>query len=646
MRKAGMNMANWNLSFDYAAIFLLLLIFVWYINEKKSPLRSHKIFMLLLSVVLLSTGLEILSVYLSRYIDIVGKYTWFTVFSFQHFVANLIVLCFVYYIFLLTHIDVFKDKRYSWFFITAFLVDVVVKGLNPVLHLGFKLDNGVYTLAAGSYVVYAIDCIMVIMAAVTMIRNSKSFLFVKVWPVLYVLVGSIIACLLQVVLQLPLLNFTTCLLGLSIFYYQNNPGTITDIVTKQFNRNFMGEYVGNLFLENREFSVIVIAMDDFKFINKTYGVESGDNLLEQIGNYLYSMSNKYTAFRFGSDQFCVVVKNKVGDVKEVAKLIKSRFDHPWYTESQTAIPLSASICCINCPGDADSYSNLVEVMDYTVSIAKKTNKGRITMAAETDLDRIRNDKAMERAVKMAMQKNELMVYYQPIFSIEKNVYNSAEALVRLHDEELGWISPELFIPLAEKNGMIIEMGEMIFEKVCRFIRDAKLAQTTIEYIEVNISPIQLFQSDFADRIIGIMESYGVMPSQINIEITETANLSAISTINHNINRLVEYGIHFSLDDYGSGNANIDYINQMPFKLIKLDKFIIWDSFKNKKAYITLQHTINMLNALDLGIVAEGVENEEMRKALADSGCNFLQGWFYSKAVPENEFIDVISQKAS
>jgi EAL domain-containing protein (putative c-di-GMP-specific phosphodiesterase class I) len=133
----------------------------------------------------------------------------------------------------------------------------------------------------------------------------------------------------------------------------------------------------------------------------------------------------------------------------------------------------------------------------------------------------------------------------------------------------------------------------------------------------------------------------VNPAQINIEITETATLNSASMVNSNMNSLLDYGVSFSLDDYGSGNANIDYINHMPFKIIKIDKYIIWDSFKNSKAGITLEYTIGMLNALELYIVAEGVETEEMKEKLADFGCHYMQGWLYSKAVPDVEFVELL-----
>ena len=161
-----------------------------------------------------------------------------------------------------------------------------------------------------------------------------------------------------------------------------------------------------------------------------------------------------------------------------------------------------------------------------------------------------------------------------------------------------------------------------------------------------MSPVQLQQPEYYKKVIDILEEYNVDPSQINIEITETANMVGSSDIvNENIKKIVDYGITLSLDDYGSGYSNLDYINHMPFHIIKIDKFIIWDSFQNNKAGITLEYTIKMLNALQYMIVAEGVETKEQKEHLANIGCHYMQGWYYSKAVSGDEFMKVINEAA-
>lgn len=592
-------------------------------------------------MVLLATVCEIGATLTAQYVDVVGYDTFFIILTLQSIFIDLTPLGLAYYLLLNSHTDFVKSRWVPRLFQGCALIIVAVVVSNYFYRWVFVFEEEKFRVLWGSIIPYGIDAAMVITSFITILRHKQKFAFLKAPPLSYNFVCGVLACVCQLLLYVPLLNLMLTLLCLTLFYYQQNTNMVIDGVTKQFNRRFLGDYINNAFYEDKQFGVIVVAMDDFKMINKTYGVDVGDNLLLQVGRFLEQLKFGQLVFRFGSDQFCIILQKNKDAIVEVAKEIEGRFSHPWYPKGEVSVMMSASICCMECPKDARSFGELVEVVDYSMAVAKKTKKGCITNADEVELDRIQRDKAIEKAVKVAVDREDLMVYYQPIFSIEKGVYNSAEALVRLNDDQLGWISPDEFIPIAEKNGLIIEMGEIIFKKVCQFIRDFELYKTAVEYIEVNISPVQLMQYDFADRIIGLMEQYEVRPEQINIEITETANMSIAVAIEKNIHRLVEYGITLSLDDYGSGNANIGYINQLPFKIIKIDKGIIWDSFKNSKAGTTLEYTIGMLNALDLYIVAEGVETKEMMERLAEFGCHYMQGWYYSKAVPDSEFMKLI-----
>lgn len=637
-------MLNWDLAYDYAAIYLLLIIIMWYFHEKRIPLASHRTFLIALSAVFASTGLEIVSTKLAQTTETAGSTGFWVTSTLQHLALNAIPLLFAYYVLQIVHINAKQMLQAKWMLSVCGVVDVAVLVTNPYTNWVYEVDEGRYIYDYGVIVLITVAILAIVASSVVAICRVNHTLFAKTMVVMFHMLLVVIAVIMQLKTHVLFLNFVIATVCLTLYYYLQNPNGVIDTVTKQFNRRFLGEYLHTFFVNEKPFGIVVVAMDDFKFINKTYGVENGDNLLRQIGAFMDELPFAKTVFRLGADQFCIVLYKDLDRIDEAAQTIHERFRHPWYSENQAGIMMSASICCVNCPADASAYGQLIEVMDYSMSMAKRLKKGMITYAKDYDLGKIKQDKAFEKAVKQALDRDELMVYYQPIFSVQKGVYNSAEALVRLHDAQLGWISPEDFIPIAERNGMIIEMGEVILDKVCRFIHDFKLAQTTVEYIEVNISPVQLMQQHFSDRVKQIMEKYDVQPEQINIEITETATISMADTVNANIMDLVQYGIKFSLDDYGSGYANIDYINHMPFSIIKLDKYIIWDAFKSTKAGITLKHTIGMLNELELHIVAEGVETAEMRDHLADIGCHYMQGWYYSKAVSDTEFIHLIEMQ--
>ncbi len=633
-------MTYWNLSFDYASVFGYLIIFIWMMNEKWIPMRSYRVFRMFLSTAFLAAVFEILATACARNMDMIGYPVFYNTLTLQTLFINLVPIAFAYYVLLLAHCNL-KVKFFSLIYWIAALIDMFILALNPFLQWAFSFENDRYQILPVGLIMYIIDAVMIVIAFVVIARYRRNFLFLKPLPLVCLFICGVVACVGQVVFYIPLLNLMVMTICLTLYHYQQNSGMVTDSVTGVFNRQFMGEYIRNQFYDGKPFGVILVAMDDFKFVNKTYGVEGGDYLLNQAGIYLESLKAPKTVFRFGSDQFCVVLYKKLDMLDDLAEQILSGFQKPWKSNNGADVMMSASICYLECPRDAGSYGELIEVLDYSLGEAKRLKKGQLTNVNEIDINKVKKEKLIEKAIRSAMASDNLMVYYQPIYSAQKNGYHSAEALVRLQDEELGWISPEIFIPIAEKNGLIIEMGETVLKKVCRFIHDNRLEETSIDFIEVNLSPVQLLQVGFAERAQQIMNQYGVKSSQINFEITETAAANSMPLIMDNINKLLGYGINFSLDDYGSGYANINYINRMAFNIIKIDKEILWESFKNAKAAVTLEYSIAMFNALKLSIVAEGVETEEMRDKLVEFGCHYLQGWYFSKAVPGDEFISLI-----
>lgn len=440
------------------------------------------------------------------------------------------------------------------------------------------------------------------------------------------------------------INFIIAVAMLLLYEVAQHPLNILDGSTQVLNRVIMEEMIKVDISDEREFELIVLAMDDFKLINKTYGIEIGDVMLRQVADFLKTISNRGKVFRYGSDQFAVQFRPGSDSLENVLNNITERFRHPWIHEGNS-IHLSATTICTSYPEDGTTLESLVEVLDYTILFAKKKGRGSVIYTRDVDLNAMRREKAIEKAVDEAIKNDTLEVHYQPIYNTDKQCYTSAEALVRMKDDNLGNISPELFIPIAERTGKIVQLGTLVFEKVCKFIHEQNLADSTIEYIEVNVSVVQCMREDFVDTILSIMEKYEVRPEQINLEITETAEISALQILQDNVEKLYEKGITFSLDDYGSGYSTLGYIHQFPFRIIKLDKLMVWDAFETERAGTTLKYTVGMIKELNIHIVAEGVETEQQQNKLSSLGCDYLQGWYYSKAVPSEQFATMI-KKAS
>jgi len=633
-----------NLSYDYAAAFFLLMLMVWYITEKKVPLKSYRLFFYVILSAFLATILEISTFELLYLGERIPYRVTYTVMSWHMFFLHGFVTFLAYCMLSMAHVDVKKNKKILYFFVVTWVMLVVICLFNPQMHWAAVLGERGYSEVGLGYLLYVIDVGMIFMIAWLLIRRKNDFKFLTTPLIVFLVISATVAAIVQAFNIALMLDLAITVFLLVMYLFQQSPDAVTDKLTGQFSRLFLGEYLKDCFIEEKIFSIIVVDMDDFKFINQNYGVNVGDELLRHVGKYLGGMKPSGLVFHFEADQFCVIVDRRKIMPNVIAEEIRERFMSPWKLEKQEVM-MSATICIVDCPEDANSAEGVVEVINYAMEAAKKNNKGKIIHAHEIELEKIQTAKSIEKIVKHAIATDTIMVYYQPIYSVKKKCYNSAEALARLYDEKLGWIPPDVFITTAEKCGLIIELGELILHKVCRFIKENELSKSTVEYIEVNVSPLQLMQKGFADKMLGIMKQYDVAPSQINVEITETAMMASFAIVDENLTKLIDNKIAISLDDYGSGYATINYINKIPFELIKIDRMIIQDAFKERKAGITLAHTVSMLNALELSIVAEGVETEDMRDILIDFGCQYLQGWYYSKAVSETEFMQLINKGA-
>ena len=250
---------------------------------------------------------------------------------------------------------------------------------------------------------------------------------------------------------------------------------------------------------------------------------------------------------------------------------------------------------------------------------------------------------LQQTIEWALENDKIEIYYQPIYNIKAGRFSSMEALVRLRDENGNLMMPIDFIEFAEKNGMILKLGEAIFRKVCQFIRYNHIEDYGIDYIEVNLSVIQCMQNDLAREFKNIMGEYEIAPNKINIEVTETAAINTKKTLDNNMKELLEYGTSFSLDDFGSGYSNLTYVVDMPRSIIKLDRSLTLAYDSSDKARVATEYSVEMIHKLGLEIVVEGVETEEQYLNFKRLGVEYIQGYYFSKPIPSANVLDYVRE---
>ncbi len=274
---------------------------------------------------------------------------------------------------------------------------------------------------------------------------------------------------------------------------------------------------------------------------------------------------------------------------------------------------------------------------------KVPKTGKLVYAAELFKQRdfqLMND--METILERAFESKSFQIYYQPIYSVEKKRFVSAEALIRLIDPDYGFVPPNLFIPYAERTGAINKIGDIVLEEVCRFISGDEFNALGLDYIEINLSVVQCMQLNLADNILAMIKKYNISPSKINLEITETAANYNQAIMIENMTKLINAGISFSLDDFGTGYSNMARVASLPLKIVKLDKTFV-DNSNKPRLHVFLKGTIKMLKDMDMEIVVEGIETEQMVLTFSELNCDYIQGYFYSKPIPQNEFVVFIKK---
>jgi EAL domain-containing protein (putative c-di-GMP-specific phosphodiesterase class I) len=315
-----------------------------------------------------------------------------------------------------------------------------------------------------------------------------------------------------------------------------------------------------------------------------------------------------------------------------------------FSLSNLEIRLNSTVCICRLPEDLASYNSLINFttsfyrtlpeMDQLIVLSDILNSKDFMMKNEID-----------EIIKRGIAGKKFRMYYQPIYSIAEDKFVSAEALIRLQDEEFGFVSPAIFIPAAEASGAIHDIGDFVLEDVCRFIHTPQFLNSGLEYVEINLSVTQCIEPKLVEKIRGLISKYQVKTSQINLEITETAVDYDPEITDRNIFSLWNMGFRFSLDDYGTGYSNIKRVVSLPLDIIKFDKSFV-DEMDDPKMWIAIVNTVNMLKRMHKKILVEGVEDKRTLERFSDLGCDYIQGFYFSKPLNEDDFIQFVNKHNS
>lgn len=631
---------EYNFSYNYVAIVLFFLLLFFFCSRRKITLQIYNVYYIMLGAMLFSTIMDVILFQQIQSGTYQGTMVMNIIAVFYILLQKIIFPVCDMYLLCISNIDLRKNWKWRlsldlpYMILTGLTIASIWTGWVFDFDFNGMIVSGSIPLIKQIYIAYYVLLTMTIficyrktigLGKITYILNSIAFLF----------------CANMIELIFPEQRIFCFIMALCVFcmiYSVKRPNEEFDETNALYRDILLKEVSGN-YISNSPFFIFFIRIHDYKILTDSLGQDSVNEIFSDVTSFLTVFTKGTNVFRV--DDNVLAVKMKVMGEEQTENMIKAiaqRFKQAWKNGTMKAA-LSASFVKAECPKDVPTYEDFVHLISV---LGRK--EGIIDHVYGAD-EFIGEDyeKEIIEAIRRGLEKDKFQVYYQPIFSTKEKRIVAAEALVRLNDDKLGFISPEIMVPLAEREGYILEIGKKVFTEVCRFFMEENLTALGIEYIEVNLSVKQCMHHKLAENFLEIMKEYGLNSSQINFEITESSAMVSNAALISNINYFEENGVSLSLDDYGTGYSNVSYLYQMPFRILKIDKSILWSSETNQKADFTLRSIFNMTNRLGLHVVVEGVETEAQIIKLLKLGCDYFQGYYFSKPIPGEDYIRYLKE---
>jgi len=395
------------------------------------------------------------------------------------------------------------------------------------------------------------------------------------------------------------------------------------------------------------FALLFLDLDHFKNINDTFGHDFGDKLLKEVVSRVSPKLRKEDIFaRLGGDEFVIVLTNiKESKLSVIIEKIISLFREPWEIDEHF-ISVSTSMGVVLYPKDGNDTFELLKNADIAMYRAKELGRDKFSFFTEELNAKVRHEIQLEEDMNHALQRSEFELYFQPKVKVATYEMIGAEALIRWNHPKEGFLTPAAFIGLAEDNGFIVKIGEWVLQEANRAIREFnKVDNAKQMHLSVNVSLKQLQTSEFYDVVKKAL--VGINPNQLILEITEHVMAVDIEFTLEMLQQIQSLGVRICMDDFGTGYSSLSYLREFPINTIKIDKtFVDVIPKEGQERKILIDTIIAMANTLDKFVIAEGVEEEYQLEYLKQRGCQYFQGYLYSKPIEESAYLQLLQKRLS
>ena len=634
----------WNFDFDISAIVIITTLILYYVYRKPLPLIHNLLF---LALMVLSDLVAITDVVASIMTSYGGRFTIPALYG----INMLYYLClisvpavFCNYAAALSHKQVIKTRSLKYvFFSIPFLIMVLMDMITPFYHTFFSINSNHIFSYEGFRPVIFYETVLYLLLGGAFVLAEQTNLRVSERYSVYIylglsLLGHIYQCYINPYIQTVSLANTVGIL--IVFLIHQNPDYDRDRRSGMYREMGVVKMKAEDLLYGLNRSYLTVAVENYKELRSSYGEVVSDHVLFELGKFLRSRFPRMNHFYVHNGKFVCDYARYGVKAEDYAKVVFDRCKEPFYIDGLTYY---ISPYIVYTDGDVvmENHRVMRDTMRIAADEAASMGAGTILHVTEAMHQKAIRSVKIDSVLNQALQGDNLLIYYQPIYGIKERRIVGAEALVRLYDKEMGLIMPDEFIWRAEETGRVLKLGEQVFRKVCQFVKKSNMESLGLQFIEVNLSPLQCMREQLAEEFQEIMKEYGVDPKYICLEITESHTVN-IDVVRENMVNLSNMGVSFALDDYGTGYSNLVNVLSLPLNIVKIDKSIVWAYFNEGNKLLT--KVISMFENENLRLVVEGVETEEMACKLEELGCHYEQGYFYSKPIPEYAFLKYVTDQ--
>ena len=634
-----------HIKFQIASLTILLILEVIYFLRPKIKLLSNRIFTVLMVSSFGYLIFDFATIFALVYYDSVPL--WFVRFTHQGFILFLDVALSSIYLYM----DMLNrdQRRYTVLELSLIIASYIVV-LASILFAPMDYyigEDGIYSYGVMANCVYAVLIIYSVMTVLQTLRHIKNKVHRKqkicvlMTMALWIGFGGVQIIEPRILISSVGISAIILLMFLSL----ENPSEYLDSETRAFNYYALKTVLQECLSRKKRYAIVCMVLDEASIIENYARNNVISDVLIEIKSFV-ERNFKTPCYRMNRMTLVFLLDNKkLTKLDLYLDILSERFSQNWELKDRS-VRLNAHADVLCCPEDFPFDGNVQELLDFAEdSETYSQSVGFIKRIDEKAREkRIRRRKIIH-IMSEAIKEDGIEMYFQPIYCLSEKRFTNAEALVRLKDNQtIGYISPEEFIPLAEKKGMIMPLSNLIFNHVFNFMAENNLRSKGVNHIEVNLSGLQSVDANLPKLMKSLLMKHNIAPDTVNLEITESIAVTSGYMLKKNMDELRKFGFSFSMDDFGTGYSNLSRIAKADFEMIKIDKSLLWPCFKEdgtdgtRNAKILLESMISMLLKIGRQIVVEGIETKEQFEYLESLGITYAQGFYFSKPLCEKDFI--------